>query len=143
MSSQCDSKFLAYLQVGRHKQQILNQEIAMMSILTVELCAVIWLVYNTLLTERFSKNAFSLQVLTLISLSVLLGFVESILAIIAVNNLQSEMFSFYFGNCGLGMQIMTSIRNMLMYLTILSLAYKYHNVSKQISSIVNQGLILP
>jgi hypothetical protein len=53
------------------------------------------------------------------------------------------MFTFYFGNCGLGMQIMTSIRNMLMYLTILSLAYKYHNVSKQISSIVNEGLILP
>ena len=81
-------------------------------------------------------NNYTTGVIALMTVAICLGIMENIVCMAAFTDPESGAFTFYFANCGLGFQMLADFHNLLMYYSMLLIAYQYSVVSKQIDHIV-------
>jgi hypothetical protein len=113
--------------------------IGIIFVVIIQLLAVGYIAYSI---QKFINHSqitvFTISIVSLVGIALLIGLFENISIIVALsqNNFHSFAWTFTFSNCWLGMLTLQDIHNVLTYTAALVIACKYHQVAKQIDSVL-------
>lgn len=91
---------------------------------------------------QLKLNNYTQSVIILMIFAMLIGINEGCVCIAAFFNPTGGAAQFYFANCGLGLEMIAGLHNLLMYYSMLLIAFQYTVVARQIDNIVTTGTII-